>query len=75
MRAPFHTLKHSGPSCFIVHLVKQSMAARGETVDEKIRKLDVELGKYRDQLRKARPGPAQEAVKRRAMLVLKQKRM
>ncbi|KAL5709145.1 hypothetical protein ACHQM5_019865 [Ranunculus cassubicifolius] len=48
---------------------------RGETVDEKIKRLDVELGKYKEQLKKTRPGPAQEAVKARAMRVLKQKRM
>lgn len=48
---------------------------RGETVDEKIKRLDAELARYREQLKKTRPGPAQEAVKARAMRVLKQKRM
>ncbi|KAF4354068.1 hypothetical protein F8388_002468 [Cannabis sativa] len=48
---------------------------RGETVEEKIKKLDVELSKYKEQIKKTRPGPAQEAVKARAMRVLKQKRM
>ncbi|PHT31424.1 hypothetical protein CQW23_27761 [Capsicum baccatum] len=48
---------------------------RGDTVEEKIKKLDVELAKYKEQLKKTRPGPAQEAVKARAMRVLKQKRM
>ncbi|RWR85256.1 vacuolar protein sorting-associated protein 60.2 [Cinnamomum micranthum f. kanehirae] len=48
---------------------------RGETVDEKIKRLDAELSRYREQLKKTRPGPAQEAVKARAMRVLKQKRM
>jgi len=48
---------------------------RGETVDEKIKKLDVELSRYKEQLKKTRPGPAQEAIKARAMRVLKQKRM
>ncbi|CAI9091405.1 OLC1v1026431C1 [Oldenlandia corymbosa var. corymbosa] len=48
---------------------------RGDTVDEKIKKLDTELAKYREQLKKMRPGPAQEAVKARAMRVLKQKKM
>ena len=48
---------------------------RGETVDEKIKKLDAELSRYREQIKKTRPGPAQEAVKARAMRVLKQKRM
>lgn len=48
---------------------------RGENVDDKIRKLDAELAKYKEQIKKTRPGPAQEAVKARAMRVLKQKRM
>jgi charged multivesicular body protein 5 len=48
---------------------------RGESVDEKIKRLDAELARYKEQLKKTRPGPAQEAVKARAMRVLKQKRM
>ncbi|XP_027104709.2 vacuolar protein sorting-associated protein 60.2-like [Coffea arabica] len=48
---------------------------RGDTVEDKIKKLDAELARYREQLKKTRPGPAQEAIKARAMRVLKQKRM
>uniref|UniRef100_A0A6N2MH54 Charged multivesicular body protein 5 n=1 Tax=Salix viminalis TaxID=40686 RepID=A0A6N2MH54_SALVM len=48
---------------------------RGDTVDEKIKKLDAELARYKEQIKKTRPGPAQEAVKARAMRVLKQKKM
>ncbi|PKA51690.1 Vacuolar protein sorting-associated protein 32 like 2 [Apostasia shenzhenica] len=48
---------------------------RGDTVDEKIQKLDAELARYREQIKRTRSGPAQEAVKARAMRVLKQKRM
>lgn len=44
-------------------------------MDDKIKKLDAELSRYREQIKKTRPGPAQEAVKARAMRVLKQKRM
>ena len=44
-------------------------------MDEKIKRLDGELSKYKDQIKRTRPGPAQEAVKARAMRVLKQKRM
>jgi charged multivesicular body protein 5 len=44
-------------------------------VDEKIKRLDVELSRYKEQIKKTRPGPAQEAIKSRAMRVLKQKRM
>ncbi|XP_076955453.1 vacuolar protein sorting-associated protein 60.2-like isoform X2 [Bidens hawaiensis] len=48
---------------------------RGESVDEKIKRLDGELAKYKEQIKRTRPGPAQEAVKARAMRILKQKRM
>lgn len=48
---------------------------RGDTVDEKIKKLDAELVKYKEQIKRTRPGPAQEAVKARAMRLLKQKKM
>uniref|UniRef100_A0A6N2LRR0 Charged multivesicular body protein 5 n=1 Tax=Salix viminalis TaxID=40686 RepID=A0A6N2LRR0_SALVM len=48
---------------------------RGDTVDEKIKKLDAELARYKEQIKNTRPGPAQVAVKARAMRVLKQKRM
>ncbi|KAH9704705.1 vacuolar protein sorting-associated protein 60.2 [Citrus sinensis] len=48
---------------------------RGENVDQKIRSLDAELSRYKEQIKKMRPGPAQEAIKARAMRVLKQKRM
>ncbi|TVU18449.1 hypothetical protein EJB05_34550 [Eragrostis curvula] len=51
------------------------ISKRGDTVDEKIKKLDAELARYKDQIKKTRPGPAQEAVKARAMRVLKQRRM
>ncbi|KAH7674851.1 Snf7 family protein [Dioscorea alata] len=53
----------------------ETINKRGENVDEKIRKLDAELTRYKEQIKKTRPGPAQEAVKARAMRVLKQKRM
>ncbi|KAI8563365.1 hypothetical protein RHMOL_Rhmol03G0106300 [Rhododendron molle] len=53
----------------------QDINKRGETVDEKIKRLDAELTRYKEQLKKTRPGPAQEAVKARAMRVLKQKRI
>ncbi|KAG4127209.1 hypothetical protein ERO13_D10G203800v2 [Gossypium hirsutum] len=48
---------------------------RGDNVEEKLKKLDAELSRYKEQIKKTRPGPAQEAIKARAMRVLKQKRM
>lgn len=55
--------------------VNSNVAARGDTLDEKIRKLDQELIRHRDAIKRTRPGPAQEAAKGRAMRVLKQKRL
>lgn len=36
-------------------------------LDEKIKKLDAQLVQHREAIRKARPGPAQDAAKRRAL--------
>lgn len=44
-------------------------------MDEKIKKLDAELLRYKEQIKRTRPGPAQEAIKARAMRILKQKKM
>ncbi|GAQ81628.1 SNF7 family protein [Klebsormidium nitens] len=55
--------------------VKKEINKRGDVLDEKIRKLEAELVKYRDQIKRTRPGPPQEAIKARAMRVLKQKKM
>ncbi|KAG8904029.1 hypothetical protein FRB99_002371 [Tulasnella sp. 403] len=45
------------------------------TIEVKIKKLDAELARYRDQMAKMRNGPGKEAVQRRALGVLKQKRL
>lgn len=49
--------------------------ARGETLDTKVQKLDKELARYTDQLKKMKPGPAKQSVQKRAMAILKQKKM
>lgn len=41
--------------------------ARGENVDKKIAKLDGELVKLRDQMKKMREGPAKNMVKQKAL--------
>nr|CAG4642824.1 EOG090X0EA1 [Evadne anonyx] len=48
---------------------------RGDSIDKKISKLDAELKKYKDQMSKMREGPAKNAVKQKAMRVLKQRKM
>lgn len=60
---------------FLNFLLALQINKRGENVDQKIRSLDAELSRYKEQIKKMRPGPAQEAIKARAMRVLKQKRM
>ncbi|KAL7252629.1 hypothetical protein ACSBR1_007237 [Camellia fascicularis] len=73
MKRVFGVKKDKQPSPSI-HDASDRINKRGETVDEKIKKLDAELARYKEQIKKTRPGPAQEAVKARAMRVLKQKR-
>ncbi|PWN41683.1 hypothetical protein IE81DRAFT_324308 [Ceraceosorus guamensis] len=52
----------------------KSTDARAEGVQAKIRNLDVELAKYRDQLKRAQ-GAGRNAIQQRALRVLKQKRL
>ena len=52
-----------------------STETRADSVQVKIRKLDSELARYRDQMAKMRPGPGKTAVQQRALRVLKQKRL
>uniref|UniRef100_A0A0D6QXA0 Charged multivesicular body protein 5 n=1 Tax=Araucaria cunninghamii TaxID=56994 RepID=A0A0D6QXA0_ARACU len=74
MRRVFGVKKDKEPPPTVQDATER-ITKRGDTVDEKIRKLDVELARYKEQIKKTRPGPAQEAVKSRAMRILKQKRM
>uniref|UniRef100_A0A0K8TTJ4 Charged multivesicular body protein 5 n=1 Tax=Tabanus bromius TaxID=304241 RepID=A0A0K8TTJ4_TABBR len=48
---------------------------RANNIEEKINKLDSELRKYKEQMAKMREGPSKNAVKQKAMRVLKQKKM
>ena len=52
-----------------------TMEKRGETLDSKIMKLDKELARYTDQMKKMKPGPAKTSVQKRALTILKQKKM
>jgi len=53
----------------------QSVDGRADNIDQKIKKLDVELAKYRDQLKRTSNPSAKQNIKNRAMRILKQKRM
>ncbi len=48
--------------------------SRAESLDKKIQRLDAELVKYKQQMSKMREGPAKNAVKQKALRVLKQKK-
>lgn len=48
--------------------------SRAESIEKKIGRLDGELKKYKDQMSKMREGPAKNAVKQKALRVLKQKK-
>jgi len=74
MKRVFGAKKDKTPAPTVEEATER-MNKRGDTVDEKIKKLDAELFKYREQIKRTRPGPAQEAVKARAMRLLKQKKM
>ncbi|KAF9478166.1 vacuolar protein sorting-associated protein 60 [Pholiota conissans] len=52
-----------------------STDARMSTIEVKIRKLDAELGRYKEQMSKLRNGPGKNAIQQRALRTLKQKRM
>ncbi|CAJ0573101.1 unnamed protein product, partial [Mesorhabditis spiculigera] len=53
----------------------EKVGARGGSIEEKIKKLDGELVKLRDQMAKMREGPSKNMVKQKALRILKQKRM
>jgi len=42
---------------------------RGNRADDKINQLDAQLTKFKEQIKRTRPGPAQNAIKRRALQV------
>jgi len=52
-----------------------STDARMSAIEVKVRKLDAELGRYKEQMSKMRNGPGKEGVQRRALAVLKQKKL
>lgn len=49
--------------------------SRADSVEKKIAKLDQELAKYSNEMKKMREGPAKNAVKQKALRVLKQKKI
>lgn len=65
-----HLLPLCDPCNFHVHFhAGDRLTGRGDRIDEQINKLDAQLVKFREQIKKTRPGPSQEALKRRALTV------
>ncbi|KAL5488184.1 VPS60 [Sanghuangporus weigelae] len=52
-----------------------STDSRVQSIEVKIKKLDTELGRYKDQMSKLRNGPGKSAIEQRALRTLKQKKM
>lgn len=73
MRRIFGTKKPTEPPPTMDQAVDK-LNTRGDSLDEKIRKLDEQLAQHKQKIKTTR-GPAQEAAKRRALVVLRQKRL
>lgn len=56
-------------------LCLRQVDSRADTAEKKIAKLDAELKKYKDQMIKMKEGPAKNAVKAKALRILKQRKM
>lgn len=67
--------KKEKPPPVTVEEATEKINRRGDIADEKIKKLDAELLIFKEQIKKTRPGAAQDALKGRALRVLKQKKM
>ncbi|CAG0914086.1 unnamed protein product [Notodromas monacha] len=74
MRRMFGAAKPKAPPPALSDCIA-SVDSRAESIDKKIARLDAELRKYKDQMAKMREGPAKNAVKQKALRVLKQKKM
>ncbi|KAG2438916.1 hypothetical protein HYH02_010711 [Chlamydomonas schloesseri] len=74
MRRIFGAKKEEAPKPTLDETTDR-LNTRGDTADAKIRALDEQLAKYKEQIKKTRPGPAQDAIKRRALQVLKQRKL
>ncbi|VDN02412.1 unnamed protein product [Thelazia callipaeda] len=74
MRRIFGTSSKKTPEPNLTDAIA-SIDSRSESIDKKIARLDAELVKYKDELRKMREGPGKNQVKQKALRILKQKRM
>ncbi|KAJ3096325.1 hypothetical protein HDU97_006026 [Phlyctochytrium planicorne] len=74
MNRIFGTSKPKAPKPTVNDAIRET-DGRVDAVEVKIKKLDAELIKYKDQLKKMREGPAKESVKQKALRIVKQKKL
>ncbi|KAH9159991.1 vacuolar protein sorting-associated protein 60 [Lactarius sanguifluus] len=74
MNRIFGTSSSKKPQTTLQDVITQTDARSG-AIEVKIKKLDGELARYKEQMSKLRSGPGKEAIQQRAMRTLKQKRM
>ena len=74
MNRMFGTAKPKAPKATLAD-ASATMEKRGESLDGKIMKLDKELSRYVDQMKNMKPGPAKVQVQKRAMTIMKQKKL
>jgi charged multivesicular body protein 5 len=70
----FGTAKAKAPKPTLNDAIS-SMDNRVDSVEVKVKRLDAELLKYREQMSRMRDGPAKNAVKQKALRVLQQKKL
>ncbi|KAI9447552.1 vacuolar protein sorting-associated protein 60 [Lactarius indigo] len=74
MNRIFGSSSSKKPKTTLQDIITQTDARSG-AIEVKIKKLDGELARYKEQMSKLRNGPGKEAIQQRAMRTLKQKRM
>jgi len=74
MNRIFGTSSSKKPKPTLQDVIEQT-DARSATIEVKVKKLDGELMRYKEQMSKLRNGPGKEAIQQRALRTLKQKRM
>ncbi|EFO16517.1 hypothetical protein LOAG_11989 [Loa loa] len=74
MRRIFGTSGRKEPQPTLVDAIA-NVDSRTESIEKKIARLDGELVKYKDQMKKMREGPGKNQLKQKALRILKQKRM
>ncbi|KAJ3322221.1 hypothetical protein HDV06_003281 [Boothiomyces sp. JEL0866] len=74
MNRIFGTSKPQQPKPTVLDAINKT-DERADAVHVKIRKLDAELMRYKDQMQTMREGPGKNAIKQKAVRVLKQKKL